>query len=120
MAAWPSTLPRPDAVGYSITPVDQAARTEMEVGSPRVRRRTFARNDKVKVSWEFSDAQLATYRDWLEDGATGAAGGAAWFTVDLAIGTGGIVSTEARFVGTPGIAHLGGLQWRVSGEVEVR
>lgn len=120
MAAWPSTLPQPLAPGYGINPVDPALRTDMDVGAARVRRRTAARNDRVSVNWLFTDAQLTIFRAWFDDAATGAAGGAAWFTVSLAIGTGGVVPVAARFVGVYRVSHHGALIWSVTAELEVR
>jgi hypothetical protein len=105
--------------GYAIAPVDMTVRTDMEVGAARTRRRTSTRNDKLTLSWWMTDAQLTIFRTWFENPAE-AAGGASWFTVNLAIGTTGIVSTTARFTGPPKISHAGGLQWSVTGEVEVR
>ena len=119
MSTWPATLPNPDAAGYAITPVDQTSRTDMEVGAARTRRRTSARNDKIDLSWRLRDAQLTIFRTWF-DSATECAGGASWFTVNLAIGTGGLVAVQAKFVGPPKIAHLGGLNWSVTAKVEVR
>lgn len=119
MAAWPSTLPPPLASGYGINPVDPTIRTDMEVGAARVRRRTAARNDKVSVSWVMTDAQFAIFRVWYDDAAE-AAGGAAWFSASLAVGTGGIVPLEARFSGAWKSAHLGALRWSVTAELEVR
>lgn len=119
MATWPSTLPRPLASGYTIKPVDATLRTDMDAGAARSRRRTNARNDKVSVGWGMTDAQLAIFRTWF-DNAAEAAGGAAWFTTSLAIGTTGIVSVEARFVGPFQVAHLDGLNWSVTAELEVR
>lgn len=119
MAAWPSTLPPPLASGYSLKPVDATVRTDMEAGAARVRRRTNARNDRLSVSWVMTDAQLAIFRAWF-DNAAEAAGGAAWFSTSLAIGTTGIVALEARFAGPWQAALLGGLNWSVSAELEVR
>lgn len=119
MASWPSTLPRPDAPGYGIKPLDSTIRTDMDVGSARVRRRTMANNDMVTLSWYFTDVQLQTFRTWHAS-STGAAGGAAWFTIDLALGTLGMVSSTARFKGPFQVAHLSGLTWTVSAELEVR
>jgi len=120
MATWPSTLPAPLASGYAIAPGDQTIRTDMEVGSPRVRRRTTARNDKVTVSWVLSEAQFDTLRDWFDDDSTGIAGGSAWFTVLLAVGTGTThASVEARFEG-PFKADRDGNYWRVSATLETR
>jgi hypothetical protein len=119
MSTWPSGLPNPAASGYAITPIDQVARTEMDVGAARTRRRTAARNDKIDLSWRLRDTQMATFRTWFDNPAE-CAGGAAWFTVNLAIGTGGVVSVQAKFVGAPKYAILGGLNWSVTAKVEVR
>jgi len=119
MSSWPSTLPDPMSDGYSIAPIDQTLRTDMEMGAARARRITSARNDALNVVWKMTDAQLATFRTWF-DSPTEAAGGSAWFTISLALGTGGLVSTTARFSGAPKIAHAGSLRWTVSAALEVR
>lgn len=120
MAAWPTTLPRPLSSGYGLKPVDATVRTDMEGGAARARRRTFARNDKVSVAWLMTDAQLAVFRSWFDNASTGAAGGAAWFTTSLALGSTGSVSVEARFTGPWQLSHLGRLKWSVTAELEVR
>ena len=120
MATWPTTLPAPLASGYRIAPVDAALRTEMEVGASRTRRRTHARNDRVTLGWLFTDAQLAIFRAWFDNDATGAAGGAAWFTVTLLLGTGGTTAAEVRFNKPPEFVLVGYKKWNVSAEVEVR
>ena len=66
MAAYPSNLPRPQQEGYTLAPVEQLVSTDMEVGASRSRRRTKARQDIVEVSWEFSDAEFVTFRDWYD------------------------------------------------------
>lgn len=118
MAAWPTSLPKP-TLNYGISPVDQSVRTEMEGGAPRVRRRTAARNDHVSVVWVMTDAQLAIFRSWFDD-ASQAAGGASWFTINLAIGTTGLVATTARFVNAYKISALEALNWSVSADLEIR
>ena len=118
MAAWPATLPKPTP-SYGIAPVDQTLRTEMEGGAARVRRRTSARNDHVSVVWVMSDAQLTIFRAWF-DNAAQATGGASWFTINLAIGTTGLVSTTARFVGVYKVSHLNMLNWTVTADLEIR
>ena len=121
MAAWPATLPKPRASGYAITPVDQTIRTSMESGADRTRRRTSARNDKVKLSWQLSDAQMAIFKTWFYDPiATGVAGGSAWFNISLPMGNGGLTTVEAKFVGPYQSSYLEGYNWVVSGEVEIR
>ena len=120
MATWHASLPqRSQHPGYSLDPVDPVARTEMEFGAARARRRTFARNDMVAVSWKMTDAQMAIFRTWFEDSAQ-AAGGSAWFYVPLAIGTTDVVSVEARFKGGYKASLEGPLAWVVSANLEVR
>lgn len=120
MATWPSTLPRPSG-SYEVAPVDQTIRTDMETGAARVRRRTAARNDRVTLQWTFTDAQMGVYRAWFESGA-GAAGGAAWFDIPLAVGGNGVSVATARFVNGPGkFSQVGGkLLWTVAAELEIR
>ena len=119
MASWPDTLPKMQIEGYSISPVNPSIRTDMEGGAPRMRRRTKARNDKISPAWVMTDAQLAIFRAWF-DSDTGAAGGSAWFTASAAIGTGGIVAIEARFVDIFSASRQGSLVWAVTAELEVR
>ena len=120
MATWPTTLPAPMAQGYSIDPIDPVIRTDMEVGAVRARRRTAARQDKVSVAWAFDETQLDTFRDWFDDDATGAAGGSAWFYIDLRIGAGGTTTEEARFTGPFKAAMVSGGRWQVSATLEIR
>lgn len=120
MATWPATLPNPTAAGYQINPGDQTIRTDMETGTPRVRRRSAARNDRVSATWRLTDAELDTLRDWFDDASTGIAGGSAWFTVSLAVGGNTLLeSKEARFVG-PFSAARDQTKWQVSATLEVR
>lgn len=120
MASWPTTLPAPTVDGYGIEPVDQAIRTDMEAGAARTRRRTRARMDMINVAWRFTDAQMATFRAWFENDATGAAGGAGWFTTSLPVGDGGITSCEAKFNGAFKPSLLRGMCWHVTAKLEVR
>lgn len=119
MATWPVTLPSPDISGYQLSPVDPTIRTEMEAGAARARRRTAARNDLVAVSWTFTDAEMATFRTWF-DSSSDAAGGSAWFSMDLAIGATGLESHDCRFAGIWRATALPGLNWQVSARLEVR
>jgi hypothetical protein len=91
----------------------------MEAGAARTRRITKARNDKVNLSWEFTDAQMAIFRTWYDNDAE-AAGGSAWFSISLSIGNTGLTAEEARFVDEYKMDALHGLHWRVTAQVEVR
>jgi hypothetical protein len=119
MATWPSTLPAPQRAGYQISVVDPSLRTEMEVGAARSRRQTHARNDRVRVGWMLTDAQMDIFRTWFESDAE-AAGGSAWFTVSLRIGNTGATTQEARFIGAYQFNQAGFDTWSVSAELEVR
>lgn len=114
---WPVGLPRPTVSGYGLNPVDQTIRTDMEVGSPRVRRRSLARLDMLDVAWKFTNAQMAVFREWFD---TTAAGGASWFDVELATGDGEIALHQARFNGIWKSSLLPGLNWSVTAKLEVR
>lgn len=120
MASWPLNLPSPLADGYSFAPSAQVVRSDMEVGAPRARRRTFARNDRVRANWFLTDAQLEQFRAWFDDSDNGAAAGAAYFDVRLAVATGGLKIVQARFVSPYQAVHAGAKNWRVSAELELR
>jgi len=120
MASWPTTLPRPLGRGYALSPADAVVRTDMEGGSAKVRRRTRARNDKLDVVWMFTDAQMTAFRAWFENDTTGASGGASWFTMTVAIGTGSVTSLDCRFIGPFKATVVGSLIWNVTAQLEVR
>lgn len=116
---YPATLPKPVARGYMLKPVDPSLRTDMDVGSARVRRRTRARNDRLSLTWVLKDAQMAVFRAWFDD-STEADGGTAWVALALPIGDGGSSNIEFRFIGPYRAPASGGLIWTVTAEVEVR
>ena len=66
MSTWPSSLPIPLMAGYTGKQVAQTVRTEMEVGTPRVRRRSAVRFDEVDVGFLLTSAQLGLFRDWFD------------------------------------------------------
>lgn len=119
MATWPATLPAAKADGYALAPVDPCLRTDMEVGAPRTRRHTAARNDRVNVGWVMTDAQFVSFRAWFES-ATQAAGGAVWFSIPLAIGAGGVQTVEARFTAIWQAGRVAKDIWSVTATLEVR
>ncbi len=120
MATWPASLPLPTVARYSLEPLDQTIRTDMEVGAARVRRRTVAPLDMIDVRWVFTLSQMAEFRTWHKDGSTGAAGGAAWFTIGLQTGDGGVASREARFVNAFRASLVSATVWEVTTKLEVR
>jgi len=113
----PATLPPPRYDGYTLAPVDQTARTEMEVGSPRVRRRSMARYDNLSLKWLLTNAEFMTFREWF-DGV--AEGGAVWFPLAINDGYGLLAVRDVRFVGPWSSSLIPGNYWDVSAKVEVR
>lgn len=119
VAAQPSidALPRPLLAGYNIAAGTQTVRTDMEVGPPRVRRRTRMTADTVRLSWTFTRSEMQAFREWYDDIA---AGGAAWFSLPVADGFGGVTVREARFISPWQATLLPNLAFTVSAELEVR
>ena len=116
MATWPATLPNPQT-GMKVDPAPQTIATDMEVGAARVRRRTSHRVDVFAVTWQFTDAQMDTFRTWFDgDGA----GGAAWFTLTIPDGYGGLNAVSARFKGTFGSSVDDAFVWTVTASLEVQ
>jgi hypothetical protein len=118
MPTWPSSLPAPLKNGYALNPVDPNVRTDMEVGAARTRSRTRARNDRLDLSWIFTEAQMAAFRAWFDDEATGISGGASWFTISLNLG-GATSVVDARFQAMWKTQKEGNA-WRMSATLEVR
>jgi hypothetical protein len=77
-AAWPSTLPPTfESDGYQETEPDVLSEDVMEVGPPKVRRRTTAAPAELSGSILCDQAQLATFKSFLR---TTLAGGALPFS----------------------------------------
>lgn len=64
---WPDVLPGGSFPGYDLTIADPVRRTEMEVGSPRVRQITKARLDHINTELRMTDAQMAAFRAFHAD-----------------------------------------------------
>lgn len=116
MAVFPPTLPAPLIAGHEINPIDPILRTQMDAGVGRTRRQFTAVPDKTLLSWIFTEAELALFEAWHKFTALD---GTAWFNINLPDGM-GIVSREAQFSKPVKKIPLGGRNWQVSGEVQVR
>ena len=116
MATWPTYLPAPTVSGFESTSDDPLLRTQMESGAPRARVMFTAAPDNVTLHWVFTGVELALFEAWhkLE-----ALNGSAWFSVNLPNGL-GMQSVEARFKKPLRKSLRGGMNWFVSGEVQVR
>ena len=115
----PTSLPRPLQAGYQIQPQDQVARTDMDAGNQRARRRTTARRDVLPLSWVLTHTQASALRTWFDDPAQ-ADGGAAWVDMALDMGTGTATLVQAQFTKPPQFQKSGPRLWVVTAEVVVR
>lgn len=116
MATWPTTLPLPQVSGYSVKPVQAFLRTNMDKGAARQRKRFSAVPVIVSVSFMLTQTQFETFEAWWHFNI---ADGAGWFNTSLANGK-GITTCEARFTGAYEAPTAGGLNWLISGTLEVR
>lgn len=119
MATWPTSLGNPQFSGYDLETTDSTARTDMEGGPARVRRRFIDAPDHVSLRFIFDQAQMATFRTFWEDELLN---GAAWAFLPVKTGrVSGMESKECRplkgqFKATP----AGARYWYVDFQVEVR
>ena len=97
LPTWPATLPDPRANGYGVQPVTPYARTDMDNGRARQRRRFTNVPSHVSVTWRFTHSQYALFEGFL---AYGINLGTDWFAVGLLNGM-GVNQVQARFMDDP-------------------
>lgn len=97
LPVWPAVLPAPSPDGYSITPVSAFARTDMDNGTARQRRRFTRTPSYISVSWTLTQEQFAVFEGFItyEIGL-----GANWFQTRLLNGL-GMNPVQARFMEDP-------------------
>jgi len=101
---WPETLPAPRIGGYGYKQVDPNARTQMDAGNRRVRRRFIVTPTDVTLQFRVTEAQLAVFEAWFESDALA---GQAWCTLPLVNGQGKTM-VRARFRDTPQVSGVDG------------
>lgn len=116
MATWPVTLPRPLLSGYGVEPVQAFIRTEMEAGPARQRKRFTQTPNDVQASWKFKPGEMQDFLDFYADEINL---GTDYFTCELDLGY-GLQSYTVRFTAAPKRQALPGMNWNVSGRLEVR
>ena len=92
---WPDRLPLPTFDGYAVQPQDAVARTDMESGAARVRRRYTSIPSRIPVRWRFGPTEFGIFESWFRWMVSD---GAQWFSIEL-LGGMGMVGHEARFIG---------------------
>ena len=113
---FPTTLPKPSMSQYSLTPVNNVIRTEMESGPARTRRRYISVPTDVSVTWTLTRAELASFQTFYREAIYDGAG---WFLMPVVMGDGEALRT-ARFkepyrAETVANEHV----WQVSATLEV-
>jgi hypothetical protein len=119
MATWPATLPAPSVSGYKIKPQTSVVRTDMEIGAPRVRRVSNAKQYRISASWVLTAVQHAAFWAFFHS-SSGANAGASWFSISLPVDGDTFETVDARFVGEPDESHISDMQWAMGAELEVR
>lgn len=115
-------LSSPTIGGYGIEPQEGVARTDMDVGTARQRRRWTTTPTIFPVQFKFTRYQLAIFEGWYYNDAQE---GAAWFNITLLSGL-GLVTHEARFKGPyrsnpwNGSDDANAEWWRVTAQLEIR
>lgn len=122
---WPGRLPLPTLDSYAVQPQDSIARTDMEAGAARTRRRYTSSPSRIPVRWRFTALEFGLFEAWFHVKVTD---GAEWFAVDL-LGGLGLSGHEARFLGDGGTSYKAqpqrggpgdGPRWIVTALLEVR
>lgn len=113
--AYPITLPYPARQPYSLAPQSTVARTDMEAGAGRARRRFRGAPTRIALRWLLTEAQFAVFEAWW---SLTALDGTAWQDMPVLNGC-GVSSVSARFTG-PYRHALAGARHEVTAEIEVR
>lgn len=116
LALWPSSrLPRPLADGYSLQAMPSTVRTEMDNGTPRMRRRFTRQLTGAVLNFNFRRDQFGLFdgfwRGTLMDGT-------AWFNIPLRNGISDDIWT-VRGVSPPDCGLIGGDVWHVTWKIEI-
>lgn len=89
----PSSIPTPSLSGYGWSHLSSFARTDMDSGIARQRRRFLSTPATAQVSWRLNRQQLADFESFVRNSLYG---GVAWFTTRLPTPS-GMASVRARF-----------------------
>lgn len=113
---FPVTLPKPSMRQYSLTPVNNVIRTEMESGPARTRRRYISVPTDVSVVWTLTRAELEAFQSFYREAIYDGAG---WFLMPVVMGDGEALR-KSRFkqpyeAATVANEHV----WRVTATLEV-
>ncbi len=113
---YPPTLPSPMAKPYSVSPVDNVARTQMEAGNTVSRVLFTVVPADVSLEFRFNIREMKIFAAWYEHTLNS---GTNWFLMDLIL-TGEPESVEAKFVRQWRLTSAVGSERAVRAEVKTR
>jgi hypothetical protein len=112
---WPTFLPAPTLQGYSFIPASSVKRTPMEIGAPRVYRKTKKPPIEVAVAWQVNAEQQALLdgfqKSILREGQDP-------FSITLAFPS-GLATAVAKFKEKLAIRGRGGPRWQTTAMLEL-
>lgn len=116
LPAYPASLPKPRAAGYSLSPGSSVIRSDMDGGRARLRRRHRQMPTACEVNAVLRGAQASIFEGWW---AETIAEGAQAFTVTLLLPT-GLQTVTARGAGLPTFGGVMGPDcWELKWQLEI-
>lgn len=113
---FPAGLPCALKNGYGLDHVSPLARTDMESGRARQRRRFTSVPSTASVSWYFNDPQAAAFEAWFRDSIND---GADWFNCNLKSPV-GEKPYACRFTDMyKGPEVIGARHWKITATLEI-
>ena len=116
MIAYPEFLPEPQRDGYGFQPVSPIARSELQSGRARQRRRFTSVPTVASVTWLMDDGEAQLFEGWFEHILLS---GSLWFQCPLKTPL-GMDEHRARFVDIyEGPVLVGESFWRFTAKLEL-
>ncbi len=116
MIAYPEFLPEPQRDGYGFQPVSPMARSELQSGRARQRRRFTSVPTVASVTWLMDDGEAQLFEGWFEHILQS---GSLWFQCPLKTPL-GMDEHRARFVDIyEGPVLVGESFWRFTAKLEL-
>ena len=113
---WPDIFPSPLLNKYNITPDEAIARTEMDGGAARQRRRFDNLPSTINVSFIMDGFVFDMFESWYNNVALE---GSVWFLCSLKMGS-GFEERECRFVKPYKAAARSHELWEITTQFEIR
>lgn len=113
---WPDVFPEPTIKAYNISPGETIARTKMDSGSARQRRRFTAVPTEINARWIMPYTIFGLFQSWYLHEARE---GAEWFNMKIQNGS-GLQYTNMRFLKPYKAKPISHEVWEVTASLEIR